>query len=65
MSGLTAKLQIDPKWDKSGTFSDQISVHFGAVRSPGFVPFGTNLAHLGPKSVGLVVSTVAGGDGKL
>ena len=22
--------QISPKWDKSGTFSDQISVHFGA-----------------------------------
>ena len=24
--------QIVPKWGKSGTFSDQISVHFGAVR---------------------------------
>ena len=24
--------QIDTKWDKSGTFSDQNSVHFGAVR---------------------------------
>ena len=23
--------QIDPKWDKSRTFSDPISVHFGAV----------------------------------
>ena len=23
--------QIDSKWDKSGTFSDQISVHFGAT----------------------------------
>ena len=23
--------QIGPKWDKSGTFSDQISVHFGAI----------------------------------
>ena len=23
--------QIDPKWDKSGTFSDQISVHFDSV----------------------------------
>ena len=23
--------QIGPKWDKSGTFSDQISVHFGAA----------------------------------
>ena len=24
--------QIVPKWGKSGTFSDQISVHFGALR---------------------------------
>ena len=24
--------QIGPKWDKSGTFPDQISVHFGSVR---------------------------------
>ena len=24
--------QIGKKWDKSGTFSDQISVHFGALR---------------------------------
>ena len=24
--------QIGPKWEKSGTFSDQISVHFGALR---------------------------------
>ena len=24
--------QIGPKWDKSGTFSDQISEHFGATR---------------------------------
>ena len=23
--------QIDCKWDKSGTFSDQISVHFGSM----------------------------------
>ena len=22
--------QISPKWDKSGTYSDQISVHFGS-----------------------------------
>ena len=45
--------QIGRKWDESGTFSDQISVHFGAMRqnvlksdlkkSPGFVPFGVNL----------------------
>ena len=26
--------QIGPKWDKSGTFSDQISVHFGAQLYP-------------------------------
>ena len=26
------KGQISPKWDKSGVFSDQISVHFGAGR---------------------------------
>ena len=24
--------KIGAKWDKSGTFSDQMSVHFGAVR---------------------------------
>ena len=23
--------QIDPKWNKSGTFSDQISIHFGSA----------------------------------
>ena len=27
--------QIGPKWDKSGTFSDQILVHFGAGRLMG------------------------------
>ena len=31
MLGLAPKVgQIGPKWDKSGTFSDQISVHFGS-----------------------------------
>ena len=25
--------QIRPKWDKSGTFSDQISVHFELLKS--------------------------------
>ena len=25
-------VQIGPKWDKPGTFSDHISVNFGAVR---------------------------------
>ena len=31
-----------PKWDKSETFPDQISVHFISLikKSPGFVPFG-------------------------
>ena len=42
--------QIGPKWDKSRTFSDQISVHFGLLKSPGFVLFRTNLTHFGPKS---------------
>ena len=37
--------QIGPSWDKSGTFSDQISVHL----APGFVPFGANLTHFGAK----------------
>ena len=41
--------QIGPKWDKSGAFSDQISVHLARSRqmhwnliwkSPGFVQFG-------------------------
>ena len=41
--------QIGPKWDKYGSFSDQISVHFSAVcqsvlrsdlKSPIFVPLG-------------------------
>ena len=26
--------QISPEWDISGTFSDQISVHFGKVSKP-------------------------------
>ena len=54
--------QIGPKWDKSGTFSDQISVHFNSKSSksqdllksdligPRFVSFGSNLTHFGPKS---------------
>ena len=43
--------QIGPKWDKSGTFSDYISVHFGAAThnvqksDPGFVPFEVILTH--------------------
>ena len=50
ISDLASKLgQIGPKWDKSVTFSDQISEHFGAgrqnalkliLKSPRFVPFG-------------------------
>ena len=51
--------QIGPKWDKSGTFSDQISVHLARSsqmywnliwKSPGFVPFWANLTHFGAKS---------------
>ena len=40
--------QIRPNWDKSKTFSDQISVHFGSL-SPRFEPFGANTSHLGDK----------------
>ena len=48
--------QIGLKSDKSATFSEQISVHFGSVsqnvlksdmKNPGFVPFGANLTHFG------------------
>ena len=39
--------QIGPKWEKSGAFSDQNSVHL--ARGPGFVPFGANLTHFGAK----------------
>ena len=28
----TWSVRLNPKWDKSGTFSDRISVHFGAPR---------------------------------
>ena len=32
MVGLAQKwVRLDPEWDKSGTFSDQISVHFGWI----------------------------------
>ena len=47
-------------------FLDQISVHFGSAifKSPGFVPFRTNLIHIGAKSaipagVGLSLSSGA------
>ena len=52
--------QISHKLDKSGTFSDQISVHFGSVSQNVLtlilkshtiiVPFGANLTHFGSKS---------------
>jgi len=44
--------QIGSKLDKSGTFSDQISVHFGSSRSEKsrFLSFGANLTHFGSKS---------------
>ena len=33
-TGVGSKVgQIGPKWDKSRTFSDQISVHFGSAKS--------------------------------
>ena len=50
--------QIRSKWDKTGTFSDQISVHLARSsqmywnliwKSPGFVPFEINLTHFGAK----------------
>ena len=44
---------IGPKWNKSGTFSDQISVHFGldiGSEIQAFVPFEVNLIHFGVKS---------------
>ena len=49
---------IGPKWDKSGTFSDQTSVHFGSL-SQNVLKFdlkksrirsnGANMTHLGDK----------------
>ena len=49
--------QMCPRWDKSGAFSDQISVHLARPiwgpnliwKSPGFVQFGANLPHFGAK----------------
>ena len=52
--------QIDPKWDKSGDFSDQIQyiwlerakfTESDLKKIPGFVPFLVNLTHFGSKSV--------------
>ena len=40
--------QISPKWDKSGAFSDQISVHL-ARGAPDLSNLGSNLAHFGAK----------------
>ena len=40
--------QIGPKWDKSGTFSDQISMK-SDVKIPGFVQFVANLTLFGGK----------------
>ena len=43
--------QIGFKWDKSGTFSDmRQNVQNSDMKSPGFVPIGADLTHLGPKS---------------
>ena len=44
--------QIGLKWDKSGTFSDQISVPKvleSDLKTPGFVPFEANLIDFGAK----------------
>ena len=60
--------QIGTKWDKSGSFSDQISEHLARERQmlwnlirkgPGFVPFGANLTHFGAKPT--IPNTTAGG----
>ena len=40
--------QIGPKWDKPWTFSDRCSakMYWNMIwKSPGFVPFGTNMTH--------------------
>ena len=50
--------QYDSKEEKSGTFLDRISVHFGvpkcieirSKKSPGFFPYGIILTHCGYKS---------------
>jgi len=48
MSNLGSKwVRLALVWDKSETFSDQISVYFGFGFSPGFVPFGANLTLFG------------------
>ena len=48
MSNLASKLgQIGPKWEKYGTFLDQISVH---LEPRGFVTFCANLTHFGAKT---------------
>ena len=39
--------QIGPKWDKSGAFSDQISVHL--AREPRIRPIWATLTHFGAK----------------
>ena len=43
--------QIGPKWDKSGAFSDQISVHLarGIWKNAGFVALCANLAYFWTK----------------
>ena len=39
--------EIGLKWDKSGNYSDQISVHFEPKYiETGFVPFGAYLTHI-------------------
>ena len=44
--------QIDPTRDKSETFSDNISLHFGAPKIHGFaLQFGANLTHFVAQNV--------------
>merc|ERR1719237_621921 len=50
---LTKLGRIVHRWDKFGTFSGQISVNFGSMRSakvPGLFYLGANLTHFGSKS---------------
>ena len=51
--------QIEPKYDKCGTFSDQISIHFASasqdvlkydLKKSQICPVWANLTHFGPKS---------------
>ena len=51
--------QIGPKWDKSGTFSDQISVHL-APMGPIWLTLEPNLPSLDVRSHQLLIQSLAG-----